>query len=130
MALQAITIADRLYPAAVRSVDFIQRYVFPGSCIPSLGAISGAASTTDLTVAEVVDQTSHYVRTLRDWRPAFRASLPQVRALGYDERFIRLWEFYLAYCEGGFAERTIGVAQVLLAKPGWRCARQRRLDGA
>jgi cyclopropane-fatty-acyl-phospholipid synthase len=119
--LQAITIEDHRYRQALRSVDFIKRYVFPGSFIPSLSALLAAKTrASDLGLVALEDFGDSYARTLAAWRERFMARLPQVRALGFDERLIRLWEFYLAYCEGGFRERSIGVAHLLFAKPGWR----------
>jgi cyclopropane-fatty-acyl-phospholipid synthase len=121
MALQAIVIPAQRYERAQRSVDFIKRYIFPGSCIPSVARITEAVATaTDLGPVHLENITPHYATTLRHWRERFLANRHRVRALGFDEEFIRLWEFYLAYCEGGFRERTIGNVQMLLAKP--RCA--------
>ncbi len=118
MLLQAITIADQQYEAAKRSVDFIQRYIFPGSCIPSITAISQSlARATDLRLFHLEDITPHYAETLRHWRERFFANLSQVRRLGYSEELIRMWEFYFCYCEGGFRERVIGDAHMLLTKP-------------
>ena len=119
--IQAITIEDHRYRQALRSVDFIKRYVFPGSFIPSIEAMLTAKSrTSDLGLLALEDFGQSYARTLAAWRERFLAQLAQVRALGFDERFIRLWDFYLAYCEGGFRERSVGVAHLLLAKPGYR----------
>jgi len=119
--VQAITIEDHRYDQALRSVDFIKRHVFPGSFIPSIAAMLAAKTrASDLALIQLEDFGLSYARTLAAWRERFMAALPQVRALGHDERFIRLWEFYLAYCEGGFRERSIGVAQLLLARPGHR----------
>jgi cyclopropane-fatty-acyl-phospholipid synthase len=121
--LQAITIEDHRYAQALKSVDFIKRHVFPGSFIPSVNALLAAKTrTSDLAPIQLEDFGSSYALTLKAWRERFMAELAQVRAQGFDERFIRLWEFYLAYCEGGFRERSIGVAQLLLAKPGNRRA--------
>jgi cyclopropane-fatty-acyl-phospholipid synthase len=118
MLLQAITIADQRYEQAKRAVDFIQRYIFPGSCIPSLTAMcQSLARVTDLRLFHLEDQTSHYATTLRHWRERLFANLAQVRALGYSDSFIRMWEYYLCYCEGGFHERAIGDVQMLLTKP-------------
>jgi cyclopropane-fatty-acyl-phospholipid synthase len=118
MLLQAITIADQRYEAAKNSVDFIQRYIFPGSCIPSVTAISEALTrATDLRLTHLEDIGPHYATTLRCWNDNFSARLDRVRALGYPEAFIRMWEFYLCYCEAGFLERVIGDAQMLLVKP-------------
>lgn len=117
--LQVITIEDHRYAQASKSVDFIKRHVFPGSFIPSVQALLAAKTRrSDLRMIQLEDFAASYARTLQAWRERFMAQLPQVRALGFDERFIRMWEFYLAYCEGGFRERSIGVAHMLLAKPG------------
>jgi cyclopropane-fatty-acyl-phospholipid synthase len=119
--LQAITIEDHRYEQALNSVDFIKRHVFPGSFIPSVSALLAAKThASDLGLIELEDFGHSYALTLQAWRKRFMAQLPQVRAQGFDERFMRLWEFYLAYCEGGFRERSIGVAHLLLAKPGHR----------
>jgi cyclopropane-fatty-acyl-phospholipid synthase len=121
MLLQAITIADQRYESARRSVDFIQRYIFPGSCIPSVAALTASiARASDLRVFHSEDIGPHYATTLAHWRQNFRANLPRIRALGYDENFIRMWEYYFCYCEGGFAERALGDVQMLLVKPGNR----------
>jgi len=121
MALQAITIGDHIFDRHKRSVDFIKRYIFPGSCIPSLTAISKAtAGATDLRLIHLEDITPHYVRTLREWRRRFFANIDEVRKMGYPDTFIRMWEYYLCYCEGGFTERYIGDVQMLFAKPLYR----------
>jgi cyclopropane-fatty-acyl-phospholipid synthase len=123
MLLQAITIADQRYESAKRSVDFIQRYIFPGSCLPSVGAMSDSiARVTDMRIFNLEDIGPHYARTLHEWRRNMFANLPAIRALGYDDAFIRMWEFYFCYCEGGFEERVIGDVQMLLVKPGNRRA--------
>ena len=123
MLLQAITIADQRYESAKRSVDFIQHYIFPGSCLPSVAALSASiAQASDMRVFHLEDIGPHYARTLREWRRNLFANLPAVRALGYDDAFIRMWEFYFCYCEGGFSERVIGDVQMLLVKPGNRGA--------
>ena len=119
--IQAITIEDHRYEQALHSVDFIKRHVFPGSFIPSIAAMLAAKNrASDLALIQMEDFGLSYARTLEAWRQRFHAALPQVRAQGYHERFIAMWEFYLAYCEGGFRERSIGVAQLLMAKPGHR----------
>ncbi|MEL7060316.1 MAG: cyclopropane-fatty-acyl-phospholipid synthase family protein [Acidobacteriota bacterium] len=120
MVLQAITLADRNYESARRKVDFIQRYIFPGSQIPSVGAMVAAIAKTDLTVRHLEDIGPHYAATLRLWRQRFEANDAAVQALGFDRRFRRLWRYYLAYCEAGFLEREIGDVQMVLAKPGDR----------
>jgi cyclopropane-fatty-acyl-phospholipid synthase len=119
--IQAITIEDHRYAQALKSVDFIKRHIFPGSFIPSVGAMTGAiARASDLRLFNLEDIGPSYALTLRAWRQRFMARLPEVRALGYDERFIRMWEFYLAYCEGGFIERSIGDVHLWLTRPGAR----------
>jgi cyclopropane-fatty-acyl-phospholipid synthase len=123
MLLQSITIRDQHYEQALRNVDYIQRYVFPGSFIPSVEAIARSVRrATDLKIFHLEDIGPHYARTLRDWRERFFANLAAVRRLGYPESFVRLWEYYLCYCEGGFAERQLGDVQMLLTKPGCRRA--------
>jgi len=123
MLLQSITIADQRYAAARDGVDFIQRHIFPGSCIPSISAImTSIARASDLRLLHLEDFGPHYATTLRLWREAFVARLDDVRAMGYPDTFIRAWLFYLGYCEGGFEERAIGDAQFLFAKPANRRA--------
>jgi cyclopropane-fatty-acyl-phospholipid synthase len=127
MLLQAITIADQRYEAARRSVDFIQRHIFPGSTIPSITAmLASITGSSDMKLVDVEDIGPHYATTLRHWRWNFLARLDEVRALGYPESFIRMWEFYLCYCEGGFEERALGDVQMLLARPGNRRAPSRQ----
>jgi cyclopropane-fatty-acyl-phospholipid synthase len=121
MLLQGITIADQRYEQARRSVDFIQKHVFPGSTIPSVTALlTSATRASDLRLTHLEDIGPHYATTLRCWRERFFENLHRIQTLGYPETFVRMWEFYLCYCEGGFAERAIGDAQMLLAKPGNR----------
>jgi cyclopropane-fatty-acyl-phospholipid synthase len=123
MLLQAITIQDQFYEQALKSVDYIQRFIFPGSFIPSIEAISKSLTrVTDLKVFHLEDIGPHYATTLRHWRERFFENLPTVRKLGYPDSFIRLWEYYLCYCEGGFAERQLGNVQMLLTKPYCRRA--------
>jgi cyclopropane-fatty-acyl-phospholipid synthase len=123
MLLQGIVIADRIFEQAQRSVDFIQKYIFPGGALPSLGAIrASVARATDLRPAGLQDIGLDYARTLREWRRRFLAQLPAVRQLGFSDEFIRMWEYYLAYCEGGFIERAITDVQLVLDKPGCRLA--------
>ncbi len=116
-AIQAITIQDRHYQRARREVDFIKRYIFPGSCIPSISALATAWTPTDLRLIHAEDIGPHYARTLREWRERFDVHASSLTRLGYDEWFQRLWRFYFSYCEGGFAEGALGVSQILLAKP-------------
>ena len=119
--IQAITIEDSRYEQALQSVDFIKRHIFPGSFIPCVSAITqSAARASDLRLVNLEDFGPSYALTLNHWRQRFLSRLDQVRALGYDERFIRMWEFYLCYCEGGFIERSIGDVHLLLARPGNR----------
>jgi len=119
--IQAITIEDRYYHQALKSVDFIKRYIFPGSFIPCVSVIVDSASrNTDLRLINLEDQGESYALTLNHWRKRFMAKLDEVRAQGYNEEFIRMWEFYLCYCEGGFKEKSISNVQLLLAKPANR----------
>ncbi len=121
MLVQAITIDERYYERAKRSVDFIQRFIFPGSCIPSVNSLCQAmAKASDLSLLHLQDIGAHYPPTLRGWRDNLRRNLTQVRQLGFRPEFLRLWEFYLSYCEGGFLERSISTAHLLFAKSGWR----------
>jgi cyclopropane-fatty-acyl-phospholipid synthase len=121
MLLQAITIADQRHEAARKDVDFIKRYIFPGCCIPSVTALLDAATgASDLRLVHLDDIGPHYATTLRLWRENLNLNITAVRALGQSEEFIRRWEFYLAYCEAGFAERALGDIQALLVKPGAR----------
>jgi cyclopropane-fatty-acyl-phospholipid synthase len=116
--LQAITIEDHRYAQALGSVDFIKRHIFPGSFIPSVqGMLAAKTLATDLALVRMEDFGGSYARTLRAWRERFMASLLEVRGQGFDQRFMRMWEFYLAYCEGGFLERSIGVSHLLFEKP-------------
>jgi len=116
--IQAITIADQRYESAKKSVDFIQRYIFPGSCIPSNTAmLNSITRNTDLRLFDLEDIGPHYAKTLRMWREKFFDNIADVRHLQYSEEFIKMWEFYLCYCEGGFEERALGDVHMLLAKP-------------
>lgn len=119
--IQAITLQDQYYEEALKGVDFIQRFVFPGSFIPSVTAIVDAARrSTDMKLFHLEDIGPHYATTLRHWRERFFARLQEIHALGYPDEFVRLWEFYLCYCEGGFAERQLGDAHLLFTKPDCR----------
>jgi cyclopropane-fatty-acyl-phospholipid synthase len=123
MVLQAIIMPEQGYRNYLKSVDFIQRFVFPGGCLPSLGAIMASVGrATDLRFFHAEDFTPHYAETLRRWRLAFNARLDDVRRLGYSDEFIRLWNYYLCYCEAAFAERYIGVLQIQFDKP--QCRRE------
>lgn len=121
MLLQAITIADRQFASARDEVDFIKRYVFPGSCIPAITPLLQAATrASDLKLVHLEDIGPHYAKTLNRWRHNFFNNIEEVRKLGFPDSFIRMWEFYLCYCEGGFIERVLGDVHMLLMKPMWR----------
>jgi len=118
-AIQGIVINDQRHAQYLRSVDFIQRYVFPGGCLPSVGSlVDASARGSDLRLVHLEDFAEHYARTLADWRTRFVERLDEVRQLGYPERFLRLWDYYLCYCEAGFAERYLSVVHVQFDKPG------------
>lgn len=116
--LQGIVMPDRRYAQYLRSVDFIQRYVFPGGCLPSISSIlESTARATDLRFVHAEDFGIHYAQTLREWRQRFHARMTDVLALGYPHRFIRMWDYYLSYCEAAFEERYTGVVQIQFDKP-------------
>ncbi len=118
MLLQSITIADQHFDAYVGSVDFIRRYVFPGGCLTSVTSMTDMLTRgTDMRVVHLEDIGPHYAQTLRVWRERFSARLDEVRAMGFGEEFIRMWLYYLCYCEGAFIERAIGNVQMHLVKP-------------
>ena len=119
--IQAITIKDQRYSKAIKSVDFIQKYILPGSCIPSITAIQNSlTNVTDLVINDIEDIGHHYARTLADWRKKFLKNKLEIRRLGFDEQFIRMWLFYFAYCEGGFEEKVISDIHLHITKPGFR----------
>ena len=121
MLLQAITIDDRAYRIERLSRSFIRTLIFPNGCLPSQEVIARCvARETDMRTVHLEDLTPHYAETLRLWRERFDAFTDELGARGYDERFRRLWRLYLCYCQAGFAEHRIGLAQALLAKPRWR----------
>lgn len=121
MVVQAIVMPDSRYAEYTQNVDFIQRYIFPGGCLPSMAAIfKSVGRTTDLRFVHAEDFAPHYAETLRRWRKTFTERLDEVRELGYSEEFIRLWTYYLCYCEAAFEERHIGVMQIQLDKPQCR----------
>lgn len=116
--IQAITIEEHRYEQAVESVDFIKRFIFPGSFIPCLSVImQSVASSSDLRLTHAEDFGSHYARTLRQWRENIEAHVEDIEAMGYSREFLRMWEFYLCYCEGGFLERSISDQQLIFSKP-------------
>ena len=120
MALQGITISGQYYRRYIRSVDFIQQYIFPGSSLISLeNVLSAVNRVTDFQPVHLEDITPHYARTLSIWKRNFLDRLDKVRELGFSEKFIRMWEYYLSYCEGGFRERFIGDVQLVMARPGF-----------
>ena len=121
MLLQAIVHPHRVFRVERAATGFINAFVFPGGTLPSLLAIERSlARRTDLRTIALDDITPHYARTLACWRERFHAAWPELRTLGYDERFRRIWDLYLAYCEAGFHERRVADVQVLLAKPAFR----------
>ncbi|GAB5453422.1 MAG: cyclopropane-fatty-acyl-phospholipid synthase family protein [Halioglobus sp.] len=124
MVIQAITMADQRYEQARDAVDFIKRYIFPGGCLPSIAVIADhVARDTDMQIVHLRDITEDYALTLQHWCERFQGRLDDVRDMGFGEEFVRMWEYYLRYCEGGFRERVIGTVQLAFAKPGYRFAR-------
>lgn len=118
MAIQAITTADQRFDAGKKEVDFIKRYIFPGGCLPSIAAMAGSVKrATDLRLVALDDIAPHYAETLRRWRLRFDENRGAIRELGFDERFLRMWEFYLRYCEAAFDEHYTAVVHALFAKP-------------
>jgi cyclopropane-fatty-acyl-phospholipid synthase len=123
VAIQAICVPDRRYARTKNTEDFIRRFVFPGGFLPSLGSIVGSVSrATHMQVVDVEDLSAHYAETLRRWRETFDDSIDEIRALGLDDEFCRLWRFYLAYCEAAFTERHCTVNQIVIAGRRWRPA--------
>jgi cyclopropane-fatty-acyl-phospholipid synthase len=115
--IQAITITDNLFEESKDFIDFIKQYIFPGSCIPSITALCNSATSSDIKLFHLEDITPHYARTLKEWRINFLKNNKQVKDLGFTNAFIRMWLFYLCYCEGGFIERQIGNVQMVFTKP-------------
>ncbi|CAM3868269.1 SAM-dependent methyltransferase [Rheinheimera salexigens] len=123
MLIQAITIVDQRYKQYVQEVDFIKRYVFPGGSLPSITRMTHAVTHhTDMMVRQLHDIGFDYARTVKDWRDNFMLARDQVHQLGFDDHFVRLWHFYLCYCEGGFLERATSVVHLVLSKPANRSA--------
>ena len=121
MLLQAITIADQRYDQYKSSVDFIKRYIFPGGCLTSVTDMSRTMTRhTDMRVIHLEDIGPHYATTLRHWHDRFFAHIHEVRELGYSDAFVRMWQFYLNYCESAFIERAIGNVQLLIMRPAAR----------
>lgn len=118
MLLQAITITDQRYEQYKNGVDFIKRYIFPGGCLTSVTDMGRTMTeSTDMRIVQLEDFGSHYATTLRHWHDRFSARLDEVRGLGYSDEFIRMWRFYLCYCESSFLERATGVVQLLCVRP-------------
>lgn len=118
MLIQAITIADQRFDYYLNNVDFIQKYIFPGGCLPSVEQMAKQVSqSSDMVIRHLEDIGLHYAQTLADWRDNFFQNIEQIKSQGYDDQFIRMWEFYLCYCEGGFRERAISTVQLVLNKP-------------
>ena len=118
--LQGIVMPEQRYEAYKRSVDFIQKYIFPGGFLPSVAAMQDSVGrTSNLRLASVEDLSNDYALTLRAWRHRFFERIEDVRALGFDDRFIRIWEYYLCYCEAAFLEQAVGVVQVVWDKPNY-----------
>jgi cyclopropane-fatty-acyl-phospholipid synthase len=116
--IQVITIPDRKYDAYRTSSDWIRKHIFPGGHLPSLGAMAKAMARTDLTMTRLENYGLDYARTLDIWRQTLLAQKQRIFGLGYDERFLRKWEYYFAYCQAGFASRIIDLAHLELDKPG------------
>ena len=114
--IQTITIDDRLFERYLRGTDFIQQYIFPGGCLPSPSEFRRQAQAAGLRVVNEFSLRSDYAETLRRWQHAFKAKQGQVLGLGFDEVFIRTWQFYLSYCEAGFEESSTDVFQFTLVK--------------
>ena len=121
MALQAITIDDRLYDVEKAQRSFMNSLIFPNGCLPSVEVIArSVARHSDMRMVDLEDITPHYAETLRRWRANVEVHASRLDTMGYDERFQRLWRLYLSFCEAGFTERRIGSVQIVLAKPRWR----------
>ena len=124
LALQGITYNDQNFDNYKDSVDFIKKYIFPGSCLISISQIIDVIKNkTDLSMIDMEDITRHYAETLNRWRKNFMNVLPEVKEMGYSKAFINMWEFYFLYCEAGFLERNIGDVQLVFAKSGARDVR-------
>ncbi|WP_426358614.1 class I SAM-dependent methyltransferase [Pseudocolwellia sp. HL-MZ19] len=121
--IQAITIADQRYGDYRKNTDFIQKYIFPGGCLPSVAVISEhIATSTDMMIDNISDIGLHYARTLNDWRVNFDKNWADISQFGFDEQFKRLWHYYFAYCEGAFIERVISTHHIVARKPEYKDA--------
>ncbi len=117
--LQGIVLADQLHARYLQSVDFIQKHVFPGGCLPSVQSLmTSMTRASQFRLVHLEDFAPHYARTLREWRTRFEARSDEVRGQGFDTRFLRLWHYYLCYCEAAFEERQTGLVQMLFDQPG------------
>jgi cyclopropane-fatty-acyl-phospholipid synthase len=118
LAIQVITSPDSRYKALRKGVDWIQKHIFPGSLLPSVGAINQSINRTgDMTMVDLKDIGLDYAKTLKLWHEAFNANLPKVRSLGFDDKFIRKWNYYLCYCEAAFEMRNINVMHLVYTRP-------------
>jgi cyclopropane-fatty-acyl-phospholipid synthase len=118
LAIQVITSPDSRYDALRKGVDWIQKHIFPGSLLPSVGAINSSINRTgDMTLVDLKDIGLDYAKTLKLWYDAFNANLSKVKSLGFDETFIRKWNYYLCYCESAFAMRNINVMHLVYSRP-------------
>jgi cyclopropane-fatty-acyl-phospholipid synthase len=121
--IQAITIADQRYDDYRKNTDFIQKYIFPGGCLPSVAVIrEHIATSTDMMIDNISDIGLHYARTLNDWRVNFDKNWADISQFGFDEQFKRLWHYYFAYCEGAFIERVISTHHIVARKPEYKDA--------
>ena len=117
-ALQGITYNDQNFDMYKKSVDFIKKYIFPGSCLISISQINEVMKKyTDLSISHLEDITMHYADTLKVWRNNFMNEISEIEKLGFSKEFINIWEFYFVYCEAGFRERNIGDYQIVFSKP-------------
>ena len=120
MLLQSIIIDDRRYDRYQKGVDFIQKHIFPGGFLPSQLVLNQhIKQASDFSIRDLQDIGLDYAQTLHDWYIAFTAAKDELQQFGYDERFARMWEYYMKYCEGGFLERTISTVQLVLSRPGY-----------
>ena len=120
LAMQAIVVPDERFDRTKHHTDFIKAAIFPGGCLPSVGALTAAANSNGFSHAHVDDIGLHYAETLRRWRGNLTDARDELDALGLDERFVRLWDFYFSYCEAGFDERYVRDVQLLYTAPAWR----------
>jgi cyclopropane-fatty-acyl-phospholipid synthase len=118
LAIQVITCPDSRYDSLRKGVDWIQKHIFPGSLLPSVASINTAINkTSDMTMVDLKDMGLHYARTLSEWQQQFNQRLLEVKKMGFDERFVRKWNYYLNYCEAAFQMRNINVMQMVYARP-------------